>query len=47
LQHSNRLPLVTNPLWVPSTPSPVIVNSRFRVTNGMSVSNLFYELRKP
>jgi hypothetical protein len=47
LQQTNRLPIVANPLWVPSTPSPVIVNSRFRVTNTMNASNLFYELRKP
>jgi len=47
LQHTNRLPPVTNPIWTPSTPAPVIINSRFRVTNTISPSNAFYELRKP
>jgi hypothetical protein len=47
LQHTNRLPPSPNSIWMPSTPSPVIANSRFRVTNSVNGSNLFYELRKP
>ncbi len=47
LLQTNRLPLPLNPNWIPATPTPVILNSRFRVTNTMNPSNAFYELRKP
>ena len=47
LLQTNRLPAAVNPNWIPVTPAPVIVNSRFRVTNTMNPSNAFYELRKP
>jgi autotransporter-associated beta strand protein len=47
LLQTNRLPLPLNPNWIPATPAPVILNSRFRVTNTMNPSNNFYELRKP
>jgi autotransporter-associated beta strand protein len=47
LLQTNRLPALVNPNWIPVTPAPVIVNSRFRVTNTMNPSNAFYELRKP
>ena len=47
LQQTNRLTNTPNPNWIPSAPAPVILNSRFRVTNTMNPSNTFYELRKP
>jgi subtilisin-like proprotein convertase family protein len=47
LLQTNRLPSVVNPNWIPVPAGPVIVNSRFRVTNTMNPSNAFYELRKP
>lgn len=47
LQQTNRLPIAPNAIWVPSTVSPVIINGRFRVTNTVSASYQFYELRKP
>jgi hypothetical protein len=47
LQQTNLLPTTPNPNWITSTPAPVIVNGRYRVTNTMNPSNAFYELRKP
>jgi hypothetical protein len=40
-------PLVGGPNWQSVTNVPVVVNSRFRVTNSAAVGNQFYRLRKP
>jgi hypothetical protein len=33
--------------WQPVTNLPVVLTSRFRVTNNVSASNQFYRLHKP
>ncbi|TAL00001.1 MAG: hypothetical protein EPO07_10235, partial [Verrucomicrobia bacterium] len=46
LESTNRLVTgVTN--WNPVTNIPVVVNSRFNVTNNLNPSNSFFRLRKP
>jgi autotransporter-associated beta strand protein len=37
----------TGPIWPPVATAPVVINSRFTVTNTISPSNQFYRLRKP
>jgi autotransporter-associated beta strand protein len=46
LERSNSL--VGNPsIWQPVTNIPIVVNSRFRVTNNAAIGNQFFRLHKP
>jgi hypothetical protein len=47
LEKTNSISGTPQPSWSPVGPAPTMVNGRFRLTNSLSTSNLFYELRKP
>jgi autotransporter-associated beta strand protein len=47
LQQTNQLPMVPNPLWIPSASSPTISDGRFQVTQPSNAPRQFYNLRKP
>jgi len=47
LESTNALVTGGSPLWPPVTNVPVVINSRFNVTNTLTPSNQFYHLRKP
>ncbi len=47
LERSNNLPFMIAPLWPVVPGTPVVVSSRFQVTNTITASNDFYRLRKP
>ena len=36
-----------SPLWPPISTVPVVINSRFNVTNDVTAADQFYHLRKP
>lgn len=47
LQRTNLLANPPHPAWVRVTNEPVVINSRFQVTNNIVTTNRFYQLRKP
>ena len=47
LESTNALSDSMSPLWTPIPTVPVVINSRFTVTNNVTSTNVFYHLRKP